>query len=124
MNNYCTIFHIYYQHRHYLKKHSFYSVETSYRNDLVVIRPSEPYVAYFSNLSLAYKAIESNLAMNGWPLDKINYTGIYRLIKQRGIATITLKVIGSSILTIKVSKLDMNNPLEKLGIDAYPLDEK
>lgn len=107
-----------------MKISSFYLVETSYQNELIVIRPSEPYQAYFSNLTLAYKAIEQNLATEGWPLDKINYTGIYRIIKERGTATITLKVIGSSILTIKVTKLLMNNPLEKLGIDPYPLLSK
>jgi hypothetical protein len=106
-----------------MKNQSIYSVETSYRNELVVIRPSEPYVAYFSNLTLAYNAIANNLAINGWPLDRINYTAIYRIIKERSIATISIKVKGSSILTIKISKLLMNNPLEKLGIDPYPLLE-
>jgi hypothetical protein len=106
-----------------MHKSTFYSVETSYRNEVIVIRPSEPYIAFFSNLTLAYRAIESNLAINGWPLEGINYTAVYRVIKQRGVATITLKVVGSSILTIKITKQLMNNPLEKIGIDPYPLDK-
>lgn len=104
-----------------MKSSSIYQVETSYRSDTIIIKPSEPYKAFFSNLSLAYKAVSNNLAIKGWPTEGINYTAIYRKIKERGAVTISIKLANSPMLIIKISKFKMNEPLESLGIDAAPV---
>lgn len=103
-----------------MKSSSIYQVETSYNSDTLVVRASESYKAFFSNLSLVYQSIENNLALKGWPTDGINYTALYRRIKERGVVTISIKLTGSPMLVIKVSKFTMNEPLESLGIDLAP----
>ena len=86
---------------------------------LNTIREREPSVVFFSNLRKAVDALTTELLLNNWPV-KINYTAVYRGVKQRGFYTCDFDVAGTKVFRIKVVPRVMNPVLPRLGIDENP----
>lgn len=96
-----------------------YEVTLQYIGSLTAIREREPSVVFFSNLRKAVDAITTELLLNNWPL-KVNYTAVYRGVKQRGFYTCDFDVAGTKVFRIKVVPRVMNPVLPRLGIDENP----
>jgi hypothetical protein len=86
---------------------------------LNTIRERDPSVVFFSNLRKAVDAITTELLLNNWPL-KVNYTAVYRGVKQRGFYTCDFDVAGTKVFRIKIIPRVMNPVLPRLGIDENP----
>ena len=96
-----------------------YEVTLQYIGSLTAIRQREPSVVFFSNLRKAVDAITTELLLNNWPM-KINYTAVYRGVKQRGFYACDFDVVGTKVFRIKVVPRVMNPVLPRLGIDENP----
>ncbi len=96
-----------------------YEITLQHIGSLATIREREPSVVFFSNLRKAVDAITTELMLNNWPM-KINYTAVYRGVKQRGFYTCDFDVAGTKVFRIKVASRVMNPVLPRLGIDENP----
>lgn len=97
-----------------------YEVTIQHVGSLNTIRQREPSVIYFSNLRKAVDAITAELALNNWP-PKVNYTAVYRGIKQREFYGCDFDVAGTRVFRIKVVPRILNPALPRLGIDENPV---
>ena len=97
-----------------------YEVTLHHIGSLATIREREPSVVFFSNLRKAVDAIVTELLLNNWPM-KINYTAVYRGVKQRGFYACDFDVAGTRVFRIKIIPRVMNPVLPRLGIDENPV---
>ncbi len=97
-----------------------YEITLQHIGSLATIREREPSVVFFSNLRKAVDAIITELLLNNWPM-KINYTAVYRGVKQRGFYTCDFDVAGTKVFRIKIVPRTMNPVLPRLGIDENPV---
>ena len=97
-----------------------YEVTIQHVGSLNAIRQREPIVIFFSNLRKAVDAITAELALNNWP-PKVNYTAVYRGVKQRGFYSCDFDVAGTRVFRIKVVPRVLNPALPRLGIDENPV---
>ena len=104
-----------------MRSHSqiIYEVTVQYIGSLSTIRQREPFIVYFSNLKKAIETIVSHLAMNGWPI-KVNYSAVYRSIKQRGTYHCDFDVAGAKVFRVRITPRTLNPVLTTLGIDEKP----
>lgn len=96
-----------------------YEVTIQPVGSLNAIRQRESTVTFFSNLRKAVDAITAELALNNWP-QKVNYTAVYRGVKQRGFYGCDFDVAGTRVFRIKVVPQVLNPALPRLGIDENP----
>lgn len=96
-----------------------YEVTIQHVGSLNMIRQREPTVIFFSNLRKAVDAITAELALNNWP-PKVNYTAVYRGIRQREFYTCDFDVAGTRVFRIKVVARVLNPALPRLNIDENP----
>ncbi len=96
-----------------------YEVTIQHVGSLSALRQREPTIIYFSNLRKAVDAITAELALNNWP-PKVNYTAVYRGVKQRGFYGCDFNVAGARVFRIKVVPRVLNPALPRLGIDENP----
>ncbi|GAB3708758.1 hypothetical protein GCM10027592_44280 [Spirosoma flavus] len=96
-----------------------YEVTIQYVGSLTTLRHREPTVTFFSNLRKAVDAIAAELALNNWP-PKVNYTAVYRGVKQRQFYSCDFDVAGTKVFRLKVVPRLLNPPLPRLGIDENP----
>ncbi|WP_266368566.1 hypothetical protein [Tellurirhabdus rosea] len=96
-----------------------YEVTVQYIGSLNTLRQREPFVVYFSNLTKAVENITNHLALNGWP-PKVNYTAVYRSLKQRGSYHCDFDVAGARVFRIRITPRTLNPVLTTMGIDERP----
>lgn len=96
-----------------------YEVTVQHVGSLNAIRQRESIVIFFSNLRKAVDAVTAELALNNWP-QKVNYTAVYRGVKQRGFYSCDFDVAGTRVFRIKVVPQILNPALPRLGIDENP----
>lgn len=97
-----------------------YQVTTQHVGSLNTLRQREPTSIFFSNLRKAVDAITAELALNNWP-QKVNYTAVYRGVKQRGFYSCDFDVAGTRVFRLKVVPQVLNPALPRLGIDENPV---
>lgn len=97
-----------------------YEVTLQHIGSLTTVRQRDPSVVFFSNIRKAVDAITTELVLNSWPM-KINYTAVYRGVKQRGFYTCDFDVAGTRVFRIKIVPRVMNPVLPRLGIDENPV---
>ena len=97
-----------------------YEVSMQHVGSLNSLRQREPTVIFFSNLRKAVDAITAELALNNWP-QKVNYTAVYRGVKQRDFYSCDFDVAGTRVFRIKVVPHVLNPALPRLGIDENPV---
>ncbi|GAB3642015.1 hypothetical protein [Spirosoma arcticum] len=97
-----------------------YEVTVQYVGSLNTLRQREPTIIFFSNLQKAVDAVTAELALNNWP-QKVNYTAVYRGVKQRGFYSCDFDVAGTRVFRIKVVPQVLNPALPRLGIDENPV---
>jgi hypothetical protein len=98
-----------------------YEVPNQHIGSLASLRQREPTIVFFSNLRKAVDAITAELALNNWP-PRINYTAVYRGVKERAFYSCDFNVAGTRIFRIKVTPRVLNPALPRLGIDENPAD--
>ena len=98
-----------------------YEVTVQYIGTLNAIRQRDPFVVYFSNLKKTVETIAAQLALNDWPV-KVNYSAVYRSIKQRGIYQCDFDVAGAKVFRIRIAQRTLNPVLTTLGIDEKPTE--
>ncbi|GAB3795635.1 hypothetical protein GCM10028819_11870 [Spirosoma humi] len=96
-----------------------YEVTIQHVGSLSALRQREPTVIFFSNLRKAVDAITAELALNNWP-PKVNYTAVYRGVKQRDFYSCDFNIAGARVFRIKVVPRVLNPALPRLGIDENP----
>ncbi len=96
-----------------------YEVTTQHIGSLNAIRQRETTIIFFSNLRKAVDAITAELAITNWP-PKVNYTAVYRGIKQRDFYSCDFDVAGTKVFRIKIVARILNPALPRLGIDDNP----
>ena len=96
-----------------------YEVSIQHIGSLTTLRERDSTVVFFSNLRKAVDAITAELAFNNWP-PKVNYTAVYRGIKERDFYTCDFAVAGTRVFRIKITPRTLNPALPRLGIDENP----
>ena len=96
-----------------------YEVTISYVGSLTALRQREPTITFFSNLRKAVDALTAELALNNWP-PKVNYTAVYRGIKQREFYSCDFHMTDMRVFRIKIVPRILNPALPRLGIDENP----
>lgn len=96
-----------------------YEVTIQHVGSLSALRQREPTVIFFSNLRKAVDAITAELALNNWP-PRVNYTAVYRGVKQRDFYSCDFNIAGARVFRIKVVPRVLNPALPRLGIDENP----
>lgn len=97
-----------------------YEITMQHIGSLNTLRQREPNTIFFSNLKKAVEAISAELLVNNWPL-KINYTAVYRGVKQRNFYSCDFDVAGTKVFRIKVVPCVLNPALPRLGLDENPV---
>lgn len=105
-----------------MKQTIIYKVEISYIASMAGIKQSLPVISYFSNLKITLERILSILALKGWEGHKVNYTAVYRAIKERNKYVVEFNLKNVKIFRLEVSKVILNPALSDLGIDKRPFD--
>lgn len=99
-----------------------YEVTIQHVGTLSALREREPTVVFFSNLRKAVDAITAELALNNWPA-RVNYTAVYRGVKERSFYSCDFNVAGARVFRIKVVPRILNPVLPRLGIDENPANQ-
>lgn len=97
-----------------------YEVTVQHVGSLNTLRQREPTIIFFSNLQKAVDAVTAELALTNWP-QKVNYTAVYRGVKQRGFYSCDFDVAGTRVFRIKIVPQVLNPALPRLGIDENPV---
>ena len=96
-----------------------YEVTIQHVGSLSTLRHREPTITFFSNLRKAVDAITAELALNNWP-PRVNYTAVYRGVKQREFYSCDFDVAGTRVFRVKVVPRTLNPALPRLGVDENP----
>ncbi|MDR6561379.1 MULTISPECIES: hypothetical protein [unclassified Arcicella] len=83
------------------------------------IREKETVVSYFSNLSKCLDQVITSLVINGWE-SKINYTAVYRSLKEKGKYTTEFRIANNKVFKIVITPRTINPSLTMLGIEEKP----
>ena len=97
-----------------------YRVEVSYINQIIGIKSSEPIVSYFSNLKKTVENIQKSLLLYGWDIQKVNYTAVYRALKEKEKFVCVFEVNKVKFFKLVIDKKVLNPSLSTLGIDSKP----
>ncbi len=103
-----------------MKQSVIYKVETSYLGGIPGIRSSLPVVSYFSNLKITVERILATLAVRGWEEHRVNYTAVYRSLKERDKYVTEISLREVKIFRMEITKVLLNPALNDLGIDQRP----
>ena len=104
-----------------MKTSKIIQVEVNFQHDLIAIKGSQSTYSYYSNLSVAYKAITSTLILNGWDVGNLNYTALYRSLKSKKSYTKVFKVKGTPFFKLSVTYRTLNPKLDSLDLIRHPL---
>lgn len=97
-----------------------YRITVSYNSSALYVRESEPVISYFSNLKRTVEAIQTTLAVQGWEGSRVNYSAVYRALKERGKYVESFSAGGTKFFKLTVEKVPLNAPFSTLGIDFHP----
>jgi hypothetical protein len=103
-----------------MKPSIIYKVEISYVQTLLRVKSSEAVVTYFSNLKRTIEALQASLLINGWGVEKVNYTAVYRSLKSRDKFVAEFYLKGVKFFKIHISTQVLNPSLTTLGIEPKP----
>jgi hypothetical protein len=102
-----------------MKQQTIYEVAVISIGTLNTIRQKETEFTYFSNLSKCIDQLSTALAINGWDT-KLNYTAVYRSLKEKGKFVSEFSLAGNKIFKIVITPRTINPPLTMLGIEEKP----
>lgn len=102
-----------------MKQQSIYEVAVIPIGSLNAIREKETVLSYFSNLSKCLDQVISSLVINGWE-SKINYTAVYRSLKEKGKYTTEFRIANNKVFKIVITPRIINPSLTMLGIEEKP----
>ena len=103
-----------------MKQQTIYEVAVIPIGSLNTIRQKETIFNYFSNLSKCLDQLKSALAINGWD-SKINYTAVYRSMKEKGKFVAEFSLAGNKIFKVTIMARTINPALTMLGIEEKPV---
>lgn len=106
-----------------MKQQTIYELAIIPTGSLNSIRSKEPHFVFFSNLKKTLENLAAALALNGWP-QKINYSAVYRSLKDRGKYFIEFDVAGNKVFRVVITPKILNPVLPTLGIEEMPLVKK
>jgi hypothetical protein len=102
-----------------LKQQTIYEVAVIPIGSLNTIRQKETVFTYFSNLKKCIESILATLALNGWEC-KLNYTAVYRSIKEKGKFSQEFSFAGIKVFKIVILPRIINPSLSMLGVEEKP----
>ena len=102
-----------------MKQQSIYEAAVIPIGSLNAIREKETVLSYFSNLSKCLDQVISSLVINGWE-SKINYTAVYRSLKEKGKYTTEFRIANNKVFKIVITPRIINPSLTMLGIEEKP----
>jgi hypothetical protein len=102
-----------------MKQQTIYEVAVIPIGSLNTIREKETVLSYFSNLSKCLDQVIASLVINGWE-SKINYTAVYRSLKEKGKYVAEFKIANNKIFKIVITPRTINPSLTMLGIEEKP----
>ena len=103
-----------------MKQQTIYEVAVIPIGSLNTIRQKETIFNYFSNLSKCLDLLKSSLAITGWD-SKINYTAVYRAIKEKGKFVSEFSLAGNKVFKVTITSRTINPALTMLGIEEKPM---
>ena len=103
-----------------MKQQAIYEVSVISIGSLNAVRQKETVYSYFSNLSKCLDLLKTSLAINGWE-SKINYTAVYRSIKEKGKFVAEFSLAGNKIFKVTITTKTINPALTMLGIEEKPV---
>ena len=102
-----------------MKQQTIYEVAIIPIGSLNTIRQKDTVFTYYSNLSKCVEQLTASLALNGWT-DKVNYTAVYRAMKEKGKFTASFEVAGNKVFKVVISPKIINPNLTTMGIEEKP----
>ncbi len=102
-----------------MKQQTIYEIAVISIGSLNTIRQKETVFNYFSNLSKCLDQLKAALAINGWD-SKINYTAVYRSLKEKGKFVAEFSLAGNKIFKVVITTRMINPSLTTLGIEEKP----
>lgn len=102
-----------------MKQQIIYEVAVIPIGSLNTVRQKETVLSYFSNLSKCLDQLKTSLAINGWA-STINYTAVYRSLKEKGKYVTEFALAGNKIFKIVITPRTINPALTMLGIEEKP----
>lgn len=106
-----------------MQQRTIYKITVSYKSSALYIRESEPILTYYSNLKRTVESIQTTLAVQGWEHGRVNYSAVYRALKERGKYVENFSAERTKFFTISVEQVVLNPVLTTLGIDVSPVTE-
>ncbi len=97
-----------------------YEIKIEYIGSISELRKRENFVVYFSNLKRAVESVQSNLALNGWEQKNVNYSAVYRSMKQKGKFSAEFSEQKVKFFKVHICTKILNPILNTLGIDEHP----
>jgi hypothetical protein len=103
-----------------MKQSFIYKTTVSYQPSTLFIKESEPVISYYSNLKRTIEAIQTTLAVQGWEKNRVNYSAVYRALKERGKYVENFSAERTKFFQLSIDRVVLNSPLTTLGIETYP----
>ncbi len=103
-----------------MKTSKIIQIEVNFQYELIAMRGSSYAHSYYSNLSLACKAIQNALLINNWEKGDFNYTAVYRSIKERASYVKIFKERGVPFFKITITYKTLNPKLDSLELVRKP----
>ena len=103
-----------------MQQRTIYKVTVSQKTSALYIRESEPIVTYYSNLKRTVEAIQTTLVVQGWEHSRVNYSAVYRVLKERGKYVENFSAAGTKFFQLSVEQVILNPLLTTLGIEISP----
>ncbi|MFB0906874.1 MAG: hypothetical protein ACI9V1_003321 [Spirosomataceae bacterium] len=106
-----------------MKQSVIYKITVSQKYSALYIRESEPIISYYSNLKRTVEAIQTTLAVQGWDKNRVNYSAVYRAIKERSKYVEDFNAEGTKFFQLIVEKVILNPSFTTLGIETSPIKQ-
>lgn len=106
-----------------MKQSTIYKITVSQKSSALYIRESEPIMTYYSNLKRTVEAIQTALLTQGWDSGRVNYSAVYRALKERGKYVENFSAEGTKFFQLTIDKVVLNSPFTTLGIEVSPIKE-
>jgi hypothetical protein len=97
-----------------------YQVKIDYNYSLLSVKGSKPHYSYYSNLLKTLEALLAALVVKGWEVKGLNYTAVYRAIKEKGVYAKYMRYNGVSFFRIEITELVLNPKLNFFDLEQPP----
>jgi hypothetical protein len=107
-----------------MKQQVIYQVEIIPIGTINDLRKKETFSVFFSNLSKTIENLQNQLALNGWELNGLNYSAVYRHLQIKDKFWLDYNIASNKVFRVQITKHILNPVITTMGIEEKPILKK